>query len=186
MALRGGAKIALAMLIGVAGVAALVLGYGWWRASRHAAVTIRVDDLALRTSTQPYGAPRGVAITLRDDAGAVLATGRSVEPLGYIALAHPDPAIGTCEAVPPALRRDDYPACHEQQARWAATWAGRARSADVAVGGCTIRDAPLAVWHSNSEWLLWWVPLPHVGGLPHRYFDLSVAVDSAACTAAKR
>jgi hypothetical protein len=46
-----------------------------------------------------------------------------------------------------------------------------------------IRAAPVAVERSNDEWQLWWVPLRHIGGLPHQYFDVAIAIDSRACVA---
>jgi hypothetical protein len=54
-------------------------------------------------------------------------------------------------------------------------------SADI--GSCQLREVPVTVRMSNDEWWLWWVPLPHVGGLPRQYFELAVAIDSRACTA---
>jgi hypothetical protein len=56
----------------------------------------------------------------------------------------------------------------------------------VTVGACRLQGVPVATFVSNSEWPLWWVPLPHVGGVPRRYFDLGMTVDSRACVAAVR
>ncbi|HSW05387.1 hypothetical protein, partial [Aquabacterium sp.] len=63
----------------------------------------------------------------------------------------------------------------------ASQWAPRVRRADVRVGACEIKALPVRVHSSNTEWWLWWVPLPHVGGKPRQYFEFVVAVDSRAC-----
>jgi hypothetical protein len=51
------------------------------------------------------------------------------------------------------------------------------------VGSCVLQGVPVRVERVNDEWLLWWVPLPHIGGLPRQYFGLSLAVDARACAA---
>ena len=66
------------------------------------------------------------------------------------------------------------------------TWSPRVHSADVRVGSCQLREVPVTIHLSNDEWVVWWVPLPHIGGLPRRYFDLAVAIDSRACAAVVR
>ena len=165
------------VLIGIAAVAAAVLGWGYWYSAHHAYVTLRVDDYSLKTATQLYGTPHGVTLTLRDEAGTALATARSVEPHGYILAVHPDPEVGNCE------HRADHAECYEQYSAWSATWAPRVRSAQVSVGSCVLQSVPIRMAHSNDEWPLWWVPLPHIGGLPRQYFGLSLAVDARACAA---
>ena len=161
-------------------VCTLVLAWGYWHALNHASLNLRVDDYALSSERQAYGVPHGVTLTLRDQSNQPLAVARSVEPLGYILAVHPSADIGNCEGDGTSR---DYAACYAQYSAWSATWASRVRSADVTVGACQLREVPVTVRVSNDEWLLWWVPLPHVGGVPRQYFDFAVAIDSRACAA---
>lgn len=159
----------------------LVLGWGYWYASRHANLHIHVDDYALRTAREAYGSPHGVALAFRDQMRRLLAEARSVEPQGYVLAVHPDASIGNCQH---RSTQPDYSACYKHYSAWSATWAPLVRRADVTVGGCALSGVPVTVHQSNNEWAVWWVPLPHVGGLPRRYFTLSIAIDSGSCTAA--
>lgn len=175
--MRTSSKILLAAAV----VTALVPLWGYWYSIRHAALQLRVDDYALKSPTQLYGTPHEVSLVLRDESNAQLAVAKSVEPLGYILAVHPDAAIGNCEH-----RKDDYTACYEQYSAWSAAWAPLVRRADVTVGSCAVKGVPVAVQRSNSEWPVWWVPLPHVGGLPRQYFEFAMSVDSRACVAATK
>jgi len=147
-------------ILGAIAVSVLVLAWGYWYSLNHASLQLRVDDYAQKSERQAYGAPHGVTLTLRDHANVPLAVGRSVEPLGYILAVHPSADIGNCEhrgirPSPGNGSQGDYSACYKQYSAWSA----------------------------NNEWLLWWVPLPHVGGLPRQYFEFAVAIDSGACAA---
>jgi hypothetical protein len=174
----------LALVLIAAG--ALVPAWGYWYSLKHASLHLRVDDYSLQSSTQSYGVPHNVTLTLRDESNAQLAIARSVEPLGYILAVHPNSDIGNCEhremdtATTQEYQRN-YAACYEQYSAWSATWASRVHSADITVRPCEMRGVPVTVHLSSNEWLLWWVPLPHVGGLPRQHFEFSVAIDSRAC-----
>lgn len=179
------------VLLAFAAVSALVLAWGYWYSLNHASLQLRVDDYSLKSERQAYGAPHGVTLELRDNANVQLAVARSVEPQGYILAVHPSADIGNCEhrGIRPSSSngsQGDYATCYEQYSAWSATWAPRVHSADVSVGSCQLRKVPVTVHSSNSEWFLWWVPLPHVGGLPRKYFDFAVAIDSRACAVVTR
>jgi hypothetical protein len=173
------AKLLLAVAVG----AALVLGWGYWHAMTHAYLHIHVDDYGLKSSTLVYASPHDVKVTFRDRANVLLAVATSVEPAGYVLAVHPDANIGTCEH---RASPGDYSSCYKQYSKWSSGWAPQVQSADVSVGGCHLQGVPVSPSVSNSEWLLWWVPLPHVGGLPRRYFDFAIPVDSRACVAVAR
>ena len=79
--------------------------------------------------------------------------------------------------------QQEYAACYEVHSAWASGWASRVRSATVTVGGCALGNLPVNVYSSNADWWLWWVPLPHVGGTPRRYFEHVVKVNTKSCTA---
>lgn len=166
------ASLALAVVV------ALVLGWGYWYASHHADLQILVDDRALRNARGAYGSPHDVAVVFRDQSQRLLAEARSVKPEGYLLAHHPDAAVGNCQH---RSRQPDYSACYKHYSAWSATWAPLVRRADITVGTCTLSDVPVTVYESNGEWFLWWVPLPHVGGLPRRYVALSLTIDSGSC-----
>jgi hypothetical protein len=171
-------KLALAF----SAITVLVPGWGYWYSLNHVSLQLRVDDYSLKTQHQAYGVPHDVTLTLRDDANELLAMARSVEPQGYILAVHPLPEIGNCAHLAAASQRD-YAECYRQYSAWSATWAPRVVRADVAIGSCQLRGVPVTVRMTNNEWMLWWVPLPHVGGVPRRYFEFVVAVDSRLCKA---
>lgn len=160
--------------------AAFVLGWGYWYSSRHADLQIVVEDYARRSTYSAFGSPHDVAITFRDQSGRQIAEARSVEPQGYMLALHPDASVGNCQH---RNTQPDYSACYERYSAWAATWARLADRADVAVGGCSLRGVPVAIREFDGDWVLWWVPLPHGGGLPRRQYTLSLAIDSARCVA---
>lgn len=177
------AKIALTF----ATVSLLVVGWGYWHSLSHAALDIRVDDYALKSSRQSYGVPHGVTLTFRSQSGTPLAAARSVEPQGFILAVHPSADIGNCqesEKRAPSGRSSpsDYAECYERYSTWAATWASQVHDADITVGGCQLHRIPIEVRISNGEWMLWWVPLPHIGGLPRQYFELVGSIDSRSCS----
>ena len=159
------------VLLAAVAVSALVLAWGYWYSLNHASLQLRVDDYALKSERQAYGVPHGVTLTLRDSAKVQLARrafrratglhpGRSSERRHWQLRAPWHPSI-VRQRVAGRL-----PACYEQYSAWSATWAPRVHSADVSVGSCQLREVPVTVRMSNDEWWLWWVPLPHVGGLP--------------------
>lgn len=163
-----------------------LLGWGYWRSSTHAALNIRIEDEALRTERQRYGSPHPAVIEFFDEGGAALAIVKSIEPLGYLQAFHPNPDIQNCGQYDGYDRRKEYARCFAAHSRWAAGWAPRVHRARVTVGDCRLSDVPVVVSSSNTDWWLWWVPLPHVGGTPLGYFDMSVAIDSKSCAAVKR
>ncbi|MCU7835441.1 MAG: hypothetical protein KZQ83_09310 [gamma proteobacterium symbiont of Taylorina sp.] len=46
-----------------------------------------------------------------------------------------------------------------------------------------IKKIPITIseYNSVSEWLLWWVPLPHIGGKPYSYFRASIDLEQYDC-----
>lgn len=171
------ASVAAALIV------AAVLGWGWWRASTHAAVNIRIDDDALRTDRQRDGAPSNATVELLDADKVSLAVARSTGAPAYPRAFHPDAKIGDCSQFEGLVQRDAYARCFEAHSRWVARWAPRVRYARVTIDGCVLRDAPVTVEASKPDWWLWWVPLPHVGGTPLGDYAYSIAIDSGACKA---
>jgi hypothetical protein len=178
-------QVAKALLLSAL-FAVFVLGWGFWYSLRHADVQFHVDDYALSSQRAAYESPHNVTLSLRDRSNRVLAIARSVEPQGFILAVHPDSSIGNCQPTdqPPSAAdwQAQYSACYEKYSRWSARWAPLVHSADVVTGSCALSGLPVAVRHSNDDWLLWWLPLPHVGGLPRQYFGFSVSIDSRSCS----
>ena len=174
-----GSGPALALAIGVC---AAVLAWGYWHAQTHASLSLRVDDYGLKTDRQAYDSPRDVTLTFLGPAKQQLAIARSVEPQGYILAIHPNKEIGNCHH----RSQSDYADCYADYSAWSSQWAPLVRRANVVVGKCELRDLPVSVLTSNEEWWLWWVPLPHIGGVPRRYFEFTVKVDSRTCAAVSK
>jgi hypothetical protein len=155
----------------------------------HASLNIRVDDYAMHTDRIAYGAPHDVTVVFLDEANEQLAHAHSIEPHRYILAVHPNAEIGNCQQ---GLERHPasspgsqigYAACYQKHSSWVSSWAPRVRTVDITVGACTLRHTPVSVHASNNEWLLWWVPHPHIGGIPRRHFELVVKIDSRTCIA---
>jgi hypothetical protein len=179
------ARVFQAMVV----AAAVALAWGYWYSIRHADLMLQVDDYALSTGHSAYGAPHEVSLLLRDRSNKPLAAARSVEPEGYILAVHPDATVGNClppPGTPPTQpTQEQYQACYQRFSQWVATWAPLVYSADISVGSCRLAEVPVEVRRSNDQWLLWWVPLPHVGGMPRQLFSFSIPINSRSCTAGR-
>lgn len=171
-------------------IGVIVVAWGYWYSINHAALSVLVDDYALKTERQAFGVPHGVALTFRDKSGAAIAVASSVEPQGFILAVHPNAAIGNCQ---PSLKprtagdssQSNYSECYEDYSKWVSSWAPRVHDADVVVGICRLEHVSVGVRTTNSEWWQWWVPLPHIGGLPRKYFEFAISIDSRACVAVR-
>ena len=93
------------------------------------------------------------------------------------------PAAGYCG---PDLKADDYRACFWTQAEWLTTWLKDLRYVSLALGDCRIERLALELEVSRDSLLTWWVPLPHVGGVPFSRYSAQLEVDSRACTVTGR
>jgi hypothetical protein len=176
------------VLLAAVAVSALVLAWGYWYSLNHASLQLRVDDYSLKTERQAYGVPHGVTLTLRDSAKGQLAVARSVEPLGYILAVHPNADIVNCahRGIRPSSgngSQGDYPRATSSTQPGPRPGHREFTAPKSVLASCQLREVLVTVRMSNDEWWLWWVPLPHVGGLPRQYFEFAVAIDSRACTA---
>lgn len=175
--MRAGVK---AIFLACCIVLASALAWGYWHSATHASISVRVEDHGLKTDRQLYGTPQEVTLTFFGAANEVLASARSVGPAGYIAAIHPDPGIGDCSKYQNS--QGEYADCYARYSAWTSSWAPRVRAAAFSAAGCALRGLPVAVHSSNADWWLWWVPLPHVGGVPRRHFDFVVKVNTRTCT----
>ena len=175
---RAGLKKTL--LLGVVALGAAVSGYGAWQAHTHGSAQLDVLDHAGRTATQRWSQVKDAQVTLRDPAGVTLVEASLTPPFGQPAYSGPTGAVD-CR-LQEQQGGESWQRCFEAQSRWVATWAPRVASARVQVGACTIESVPVER-RVYSDWWLWWVPLPHVGGTPLTLHSLALHIDSARCVA---
>nr|WP_067291157.1 hypothetical protein [Marinobacterium profundum] len=165
-------------------IALVVLGYGYWHGATHAAFSISVQ---VSGSAVGQGFVPGAEIILRDAAGLELARGRTDTHYNFVRLVHP--LVGDCfaaeqAAVGSSAGLNAWQRCFEQQARWIPRWADRVHSVSLNTPSCDGPAVPVRVRKYAADWLLWWVPLPHVGGKPYTYYSLSLKVPENRCAGA--
>lgn len=159
---------------------AAMLAYGAWRAHTHASVWLNVNDHAGRTANRLWVGVTDGRVMFRDATGRVLAEAALEPPQGLPRWTGPEGEAVDCR---PQLDRDAWQACYARQSRWMARWAPQVLDARVTVGRCVVDRVPVAR-RSSTDWWLWWVPLPHVGGTPSGHHTLELHLDSARCSAA--
>lgn len=175
------------VLVGALAVVAAVLGWGYWHASSHAALSVSLYDLSLKTDRQAYGQVLAADVVFKDAKGAALANGRAEKPLGLVSIDHPK--VGDCrpeerEASLSREKMDAWDRCFKTKSQWTMTWVRQVRHASVNLGHCRINQTPVLLEESSDDWWLWWIPNPHIGGWPYTHFRLSLWIDSANCRAA--
>jgi len=161
------------------GLAAVVLGYGAWRAHTHADVWLQVKDHAGRTPQRLWREATQARLLLRDAHGRSLVEATLEPPHGLPRYTGPAGAAVDC----PAALGPAWHTCWQRQSRWIAQWAPRVVDARVDLGACVIEQVPV-VRRVDGDWWLWWLPLPHVGGSPVSHYGIDLHVDSARCAAA--
>lgn len=148
-------------------------GYGYWHRSTYATLTI-----SLRDTSEPARGGRvpNARLTFLDAASRPLAQGKTDDRFGIVMVEHP--AVGYCG---PDLKPDAYRACFWTQSEWLTTWLKDLRYVSLVLGNCRIERVPLAPKVSRDSLFNWWIPLPHVGGVPFSRYSAQLEVDSRAC-----
>jgi hypothetical protein len=157
-----------------------VLGWGAWQAHTHASVMLAVHDHAARDRNRLWVDATQGTVELRDAQGGVLAQAVLTPPHGLPTWTGPAGAVD-CRAQERA-GGDAWRRCWEAQSRWVARWAPRAATAQVRVEDCSLESVPIEQ-RRYTDWWLWWVPLPHVGGTASTSWALGLHIDSARCAA---
>jgi hypothetical protein len=157
----------------VIGLVAGVLGYGWWHSSTHANFNVSLRDVAAKDI---YGTVKGAELAFLDEAGKLLAAGKTDGKYGVVWVAHP--AAGYCG---PDLAHKAYAECFRTHSEWLLTWVPRARKFNFVSGACRIERAPVYFSASRDSMWTWWIPLPHVGGTPYTNYDAFIQIDSRTC-----
>jgi hypothetical protein len=165
----------LALLLGI-------LGYGYWHARSHAYLYISVWDSSERDRAQPISS---ATLILLDSKKNRIARFDAQSPYGNFEVTEP-PTYSCHEAekhvASGAAQTTIWQQCHEKYSRWLSGTIGRVAYADLHVGTCVLRDIPIKVIaFEDFSWLLWWIPLPHVGGKPYSYFNIGINVDVRHC-----
>ena len=157
----------------IIGLAAGILGYGWWHSATHATFNVTLRDAAAK---ETYGSVKGAELAFLDESGRVLARGKTDGKYGVVWVAHP--SAGYCG---PDLAQKAYTDCFHAHADWLLTWVPRARSISIVTGPCRIERAPVYFSESRDSMWTWWIPLPHVGGTPYTNFNAFIQIDSRTC-----
>ena len=154
--------------------AATSLGYGFWHQR-----TFATFHMSLKDVSQPVrgGAVLNAQLTFLDAASRPLARGKTDPKFGVVMVHHP--GAGYCGT---DLTPDDYRRCFWTQSEWLTTWLPDLRYVSVAVGRCRIERIPIDLRRSTDSLLIWWVPLPHVGGVPFSRYSAYLEIDSRVCT----
>lgn len=159
-----------------------ILGYGFWHSLTHAAFHIQLNFEDHGNKLQkPY--PH-IEVDFLDAEGQWLAHGVSDEQYSYVHLIHPE--AGDCHAVEHSSSimesgRNAWQVCFEQLSTWIATWGNKVHQVDLKTDRCAWRNIPVSVSRNNPDWMLWWVPHPHIGGKPYTYYRLYLTVDESNC-----
>lgn len=156
------------------------LGYGYWHSSTHASfyVTLNVQGQADR---EPTSMPR---VEFLDSKGVVLANGVQDAQYNFLHLIHP--VHGDCHEVEKIAAfseeaKTSWQECFEHQSLWIAEWIRDVNKVNVAYDRCLIRNHSIAVSNPSSDWYLWWVPHPHIGGTPYSNYSATINVDEKDC-----
>ena len=165
-----------------------VLAYGYWHMSTHGWLYISLNGLGMVKNGQKYENIKNAEIALLTHDGNLLAKGKSDNNYGVVYLAHPE--FGYC--VEGASKTTDITAtkqswydCYKKQSKWLIDWVRQVEYMDVAFGTCRLKKIPVVVSESTDPWWLWWVPHPHIGGMPITYFNVSLYFDVVNCVELK-
>lgn len=159
-----------------------VLGYGYWHAYTHAAYHV---DLRFRDGSDAEAkALPGAEVKFIDGEGHLLAEGSNDQQHGYVHLIHPD--VGSCHEVEKQAPFDQHARaawhdCFEHQSIWVSGWVKDVSQVQVHFENCVFRNIPVTVSGPSSDWYLWWVPHPHIGGKPYSYYSSYIRIDENEC-----
>ena len=161
-------------------ISGVVLTYGYWHSVTYGSANI---DLSYKVSDiKKMGLLPLAKVIFLDAEGKTLAEGVSDEKFGYVQLINPDGI--NCNAISKPYSKEGkrlWKECFNKQAIWIPKWIKRVSQVQVKHKNCESKNIPVIISEYNTEWLLWWVPLPHVGGSPYSYFTASIIVEENNC-----
>lgn len=162
----------------IAAAAAAVTGFGYWHTRSHGTLYVHLQDKA---RANPQGHVYNGQLVFYDADGKVLARAKSDDRWGVVWPEHP--AAGYCG---PEIGGEAYQQCFRAHTTWLMEWVPHTRRAELRAGACHIRDIPVTVAAHPDNIFMWWLPLPHVGGLPRTNYSISITIDSRECRALQR
>ena len=160
----------------VAVLAAVVLGFGYWHAGAHGTLHVYLSDKAKGNGHVYDG-----KLVFYDTGGKVLARAKTDNKFGVVW--PQNPLSGYCG---PDLSGDAFHACFAIETVWLMEWVPLTHHAEIQVGACHIKDIPISVATHPDNIFMWWVPLPHSGGVPRTNYSFSITIDSRECTVVQR
>ena len=179
---RSGHRGKVKILPIVAVLVLTVLAYGYWHSATHSSLYVSLDVVT-------EGDKNGL-LTLEakleflDAKGSVLANGVRDKQYNFVHLMHP--TYGDCHeaekmAAFSSEARSSWQECFEHLSTWIATWIGDVALVNVKYGKCLIEHSPITISQSSADWYLWWVPHPHIGGIPYSDYSATIIVDEEDC-----
>jgi len=165
----------------IVAVIVCILVYGYWHSSTHASFHIQLNSKDVNKELEAI--PRAEIIFM-DAEGRVLAHGISDEQYNYVHLIHPE--VGDCHeaeklASSSKEAKKSWQECFEHLSTWTAKWASKVHRINLKTQSCLWRNIPVSVSASKSDWFLWWVPHPHIGGKPYSHYSLNITVEEKSC-----
>lgn len=170
------------ILVIIAVLAMSVLAFGYWHSATHSSLYVSLNVVAgadKKTLTAPEA-----KIQFLDSRGSVLANGVRDEQFDFVHLVHP--TYGDCHEVEKMAAfsteaRSSWQECFEHLSAWIATWVEDVVYVNVKFDNCLVENKPVAISRSRSDWYLWWVPHPHIGGKPYSGYSATIVVDEEDC-----
>jgi len=169
-------------ILAIIAIFAGILGYGYWHGSTHG--TIYVPFYISGNTDKENKTTPNAQLKILDSKGVVLANGMSDDHFNFFHLIHPK--VGDCRESENAAKvskegREAWQECFEQKSTWITRWIQDVRYAEVQYGNCLFQNIPITVSGSNSDWYFWWVPHPHIGGIPYTNYFFTIDIDKQDC-----
>jgi len=170
------------VLLVIAVVILSVLAFGYWHSTTHSSFYVSLNIAAEADSNTPSSPEARVQFL--DSRRRVLANGVRDRQFNFVHLIHP--AHGDCHEVEKMAAfskeaRTSWQECFEHQSVWIARWIGDVAGVNVKYGDCVVQNSPITISRSRSDWYLWWVPHPHIGGKPYSDYSATIVVDEKDC-----
>lgn len=160
---------------------ALILGFGYWYSVTHGAVSFSLQSQAKDKGNSFPSAE----IIFMDKNGKVLARGINGKHKRYSNIHLIHPKTGSCIMDKQSSLTIDgkisWQACFKEHSTWVVHWIKDVEFVQVKHPNCTTKKMPILISEYNSGWMLWWVPLPHVGGMPYSYYDADIMLNEKYC-----
>jgi hypothetical protein len=159
-----------------------ILSFGYWHSTTHASFYVSLNvagEADYRTLFSPEA-----KVQFLDSKGRVLANGKRDQQYNFVHLIHP--THGDCHDVEKMAAaskdaRTAWQECFEHQSTWIAKWIGDVEKVNVTYGKCLIENRPITISQSNPDWYLWWVPHPHIGGIPYSDYSSTMTILEEDC-----